>query len=31
MPRTIRALLVAIDDYPRLFPELQGCINVSAP
>jgi len=27
MPRTIHALLVAIDDYPRPIPELQGCIN----
>jgi hypothetical protein len=27
MRRTIHSLLVAMDDYSRPFPELQGCIN----
>jgi hypothetical protein len=27
MPRTIHALLVAIDDYPNPIPSLQGCVN----
>ena len=27
MPRTIFALLIGIDDYPRPIPPLRGCVN----
>jgi len=27
MTRMIHALLIAIDDYPRPIPSLQGCVN----